>query len=164
MSTAPLSTLSSIQQSGAEAATAAATPPKNTLGKDDFLKLLTTQLQHQDPLQPMDSQAFIAQLAQFSSVEQLTALGTRLDTLLVAQASANQLQTASLVGKEVLFRSDQLRLDGKPVAAQARLSRDERRPPTASPLSASRRLPSPKGLRRGGAAPLDFSPPFRNHC
>jgi len=43
----------------------------NDLGKDAFLKLLITQLQHQDPLEPMDDQDFIAQIAQFSSLEQM---------------------------------------------------------------------------------------------
>jgi flagellar basal-body rod modification protein FlgD len=80
--------------------------PSSQLGKNEFLKLLTAQLANQDPLSPMDSQAFVAQLAQFSSVEQLQGLGSRLDTLLLAQASANQLNTASLVGKEIRFRSD----------------------------------------------------------
>jgi len=81
-------------------------PPSSTLGKDEFLTLLTTQLQYQDPLSPMDNSEFIAQLAQFSSVEQLQGLGSRLDTLLIAQASANQLNTATLTGKEIRFKSD----------------------------------------------------------
>src|SRR6266540_5547596 len=76
------------------------------LGKDDFLKLLTAQLANQDPLQPVDNQAFIAQLAQFSSVEQLQNLTSRLDTLLLATASTNQMSTASLVGKDVAFKAD----------------------------------------------------------
>ncbi len=112
---------SAIESASGSGAAQAAAPTKE-LGKNEFLKLLMAQLANQDPLKPVDNQAFIAQLAQFSSVEQLHALGGRLDTLLVAQASANQLQTATLVGKEVLYRSDQVRLDGKPVAAQARLS------------------------------------------
>jgi flagellar basal-body rod modification protein FlgD len=80
--------------------------PTKELGKDDFLRLLTTQLGNQDPLKPMDNQAFVAQLAQFASVEQLHTLGANLETLLVAQASANQLQVAGLVGKDVLYRAD----------------------------------------------------------
>ena len=48
-----------------------ATSQSNVLNKDDFLNLLITQLQHQDPLNPTDSVEFTAQLAQFSSLEQL---------------------------------------------------------------------------------------------
>jgi flagellar basal-body rod modification protein FlgD len=109
-------------------ATAAATQPfaapaKKELGKDDFLRLLITQLANQDPLSPVDNQAFIAQLAQFASVEQLQGLGTRLDTLLLAQASTNQMNVAGLVGKEVLFKTDGVDLAaGQPATLQARLS------------------------------------------
>jgi flagellar basal-body rod modification protein FlgD len=101
--------------------TANAAPATKTLGKDEFLKLLTAQLANQDPLQPVDNQAFIAQLAQFSSVEQLQNLGSRLDTLLLAQASSNQMMAASLVGKTVSFTSSQVALPaaGQPVQVAA---------------------------------------------
>ena len=78
------------------------------LGKDEFLKLLTTQLSNQDPLDPMDNQAFIAQLATFASVEQQSAMNSTLESLLVAQASSNQTNVAVLVGKEISFNTDQV--------------------------------------------------------
>jgi len=98
------------------------TAPSKELGKDAFLKLLMAQLQNQDPTNPVDNGQFIAQLAQFSSVEQLTGIGSKLDTLAVAQASANQLQTAGLVGKDVTFRTDRVQLAGKAVDVEASLS------------------------------------------
>lgn len=67
-------------------------PKQDTLGRDAFLQLLTTQLSHQDPLQPQDNGEFIAQLAQFSSLEQLTSMRTTLDliasSLVMAQPPA----------------------------------------------------------------------------
>ena len=56
----------------------------NILGKDDFLTLLVTQLQHQDPLNPQDSTEFTAQLAQFSSLEQLGNVNDKLEYLKLA--------------------------------------------------------------------------------
>lgn len=78
------------------------------LGKDEFLKLLTTQLSNQDPLDPVDNQAFIAQLATFASVEQQSAMNSTLESLLVAQASSNQTNVAVLVGKEITFNTDKV--------------------------------------------------------
>lgn len=81
---------------------------KNTLDKDSFLRLLTTQLQKQDPLSPMDSNAFVAQLAQFSSVEALENMGKKLDTLALGQANANQMAVPQMIGKEILFSADRI--------------------------------------------------------
>ena len=85
---------------------------RDQLGKNDFLKLLMAQLSHQDPMSPMDSEAFVAQLAQFASVEQLQGANSRLDNLLVSSAAAQQLGAASLVGREATYRSGALQLDG----------------------------------------------------
>lgn len=46
--------------------------PKQKLGQEDFLKILSVQFQHQDPMKPMEDTAFIAQMAQFTSLEQMT--------------------------------------------------------------------------------------------
>jgi flagellar basal-body rod modification protein FlgD len=62
------------------------TPIQNgAIGKDDFLKLLVTQLQHQDPLKPTDNDAFIMQSAAFSQVEQLTKLVSLVEQLVEKQ-------------------------------------------------------------------------------
>ena len=53
-----------------------------SIGQDTFLKLLVEQLKHQDPLAPQDGAQFIAQLAQFNSVEQLVSINTKLTQLL----------------------------------------------------------------------------------
>jgi flagellar basal-body rod modification protein FlgD len=103
MTLSPISSLSSLPE-----VAASSSAPTKALGKDEFLRLLTTQLQHQDPLSPMDSHAFVAQLAQFASVEELDGLGRRLDTMLTGQAASNQMGTAALVGKEILFRADRV--------------------------------------------------------
>jgi flagellar basal-body rod modification protein FlgD len=97
---------SSPTASTAPAASAApAAPGATALGKDDFLKLLTAQLANQDPLQPVDNQAFVAQLAQFSSLEQLQGVSARLDDLLLATNASTQVTAASLVGKTVEYRN-----------------------------------------------------------
>ncbi|MDX9746028.1 MAG: flagellar hook capping FlgD N-terminal domain-containing protein [Syntrophales bacterium] len=74
-----------------------ATSHTKSLGKDDFLKMLVAQLKNQDPLNPMDGTEFAAQLAQFSSLEQLTHMNARLEAL----GTANNTQAVSLLGKEV---------------------------------------------------------------
>ena len=101
----------STSLSNLPAVTGQVTPTaKNTLDKDSFLRLLTTQLQKQDPLSPMDSNAFVAQLAQFSSVEALENMGKKLDTLALGQANANQMAVPQMIGKEVLFSANKLGL------------------------------------------------------
>ena len=75
---------------------------QDPLGKDAFLRLLITQLQYQNPLEPMRDREFIAQMAQFSSLEQMQNLNASLDSLRMMEA-ANQ--AASLIGHEVTLLS-----------------------------------------------------------
>jgi flagellar basal-body rod modification protein FlgD len=86
------------------------------LGKDDFLKLLITQLRYQDPLEPMKGTEFAAQLAQFSSVEQLANINTNLtQTLatnqLMTQSIGNSL-AATMIGKDVKASANEFRFTG----------------------------------------------------
>ncbi len=92
---------------------AAPTPKveRTDLGRDQFLKLLVTQLKFQDPLNPLEPDAFAAQLAQFSSVEQLT----KLNETISAQQQDSALRTlldkttlgASLIGRHVLAEGNE---------------------------------------------------------
>lgn len=70
----------------------------NSLGMQDFLKILLTQLTYQDPLKPMDNQEFMAQMAQFTSLEQAQQLNSRIETLITNQAA---LQSVGLIGRTV---------------------------------------------------------------
>jgi flagellar basal-body rod modification protein FlgD len=73
----------------------AAAEKKDPLGRDAFMSLLITQLQHQDPTQPMDDSQFLAQLAQFSSLEQLQSVNTKLDTIATLFSTASDTTTSS---------------------------------------------------------------------
>ena len=72
--------------------------PQQELGKDDFLKILITQLQHQDPTKPMEDREFIAQMAQFSSLEQMTNMSSQFTELAAMLKGA---QAMNLIGRNV---------------------------------------------------------------
>lgn len=78
----------------------------NTLGQDAFLELLVTQMNHQNPLNPQDNSEFVAQLAQFSSVEGITKLNTQMESMATSFQSSQALQASALVGREVLVPTD----------------------------------------------------------
>ena len=93
------------------------------LDKDDFLNLLITQLQNQDPLNPTDSTEFTAQLAQFSSLEQLGNVNTNLTEMKNFQASINNSQSVSLIGKTITANGDSIQLgDDRPVHCNFKLA------------------------------------------
>lgn len=72
--------------------------PTQQLGKDDFLKLLITQLSNQDPTSPMEDTQFISQMAQFSSLEQMTNMNESFNKM---AAMINSSQATSTLGKTV---------------------------------------------------------------
>jgi flagellar basal-body rod modification protein FlgD len=78
--------------------TGAASPSQASLGQEDFLRILTTQLSFQDPLKPLDNQQFMAQMAQFASLEQARTMNDSLESLLAVQSAA---QSIGLIGRTV---------------------------------------------------------------
>lgn len=78
------------------------------LGKDAFLQLLVTQLSNQDPLNPMEDKEFVAELSQFSSLEQLTNLNEGMDNLIKATERQDMISAVSFMGKEVTASGDAL--------------------------------------------------------
>ncbi|MBN2342367.1 MAG: hypothetical protein JXX29_18640 [Deltaproteobacteria bacterium] len=82
------------------------------LGKEDFLKLLISQMQHQDPLEPMKNHEMVAQLATFSNVEQLVAANEGITNLGAITATAYETQANSYIGKDVEVISDKMYVDG----------------------------------------------------
>ena len=78
------------------------------LGKDDFMKLMLAQLQHQDPLKPMDDQAFIAQTAQFNALDEMTKLNKTLSAVLDSQQLA---EASGMIGKVIAATTS----DGKAI-------------------------------------------------
>jgi len=88
-----MSSVTPTSSAGAPAATTQASNKAASLGKDDFLKLFVAQLQHQDPMNPMEDSDFMGQMAQFSTLEQITNV-----------ASANEMsQSLGLLGKTVTY-------------------------------------------------------------
>jgi flagellar basal-body rod modification protein FlgD len=98
--------ISNIQSSTSTGSTVN-TPPGDSLGKDAFMKLLVNQLKNQDPTSPADSSQYIAQLAQFSSLEQMQELNDNIVGLAVLQqnnALMSQLtQSSALIGQKVRY-------------------------------------------------------------
>lgn len=84
-----------------------ATQKKQSLGQEQFLKLLTTQLTHQDPLKPMENGEFLGQMAQFSTVSGIQDLQSSFKDFATSISSDQALQAASLVGRYVSAPSKQ---------------------------------------------------------
>ncbi|KPG76401.1 flagellar hook assembly protein FlgD [Pseudomonas libanensis] len=81
------------------------------LGKDAFLQLLVTQLKNQNPLSPQDNGAFVAQLAQFSSLEGINTLNDSVNNISSNFSSSQALQASSLVGRSIIIQTDKAMVD-----------------------------------------------------
>lgn len=93
-------------------------------GQDRFLKLLTTQLRNQDPLNPMDNAQMTSQLAQISTVDGINKLNATLEKLVGSQQGSEALQAAALVGRDVLVEGKNLQIAGAGASGGVELQSD----------------------------------------
>ena len=91
---------------------------------DTFLTLLTTQLQNQDPLEPLDTETFTEQLVQFSNVEQSIQTNQNLEALIALQANSQTQSALSMVGHVTTINTDIAGFDGAQIEWQATLPQD----------------------------------------
>lgn len=89
----------------------------SALGKDEFLKILMTQLQNQDPLSPMEDKDFIAQMAQFTTLEQMVNMTSMIEKMGQTQQSSQMINYQSFIGKDVVWHkmTGKKDDDGKPI-------------------------------------------------
>jgi len=100
-------------------ATSTVAQPKKQLGQEDFMKLLVAQMNNQDPNNPADNGAFLAQMAQLSMVSGIDKLGTAFDGVAGTLSSTQAIQAAGMVGHQVLTDSNVATLeDGKSIQGQ----------------------------------------------
>ena len=98
----------SLNQTNNEFNTALSKQKGSSLDKDSFMLLLVTQFKYQDPLNPMDDKEFIAQMAQFSSLEQLMNLNTSMESLTTATNNQQMINATSYIGKQVTISGNSI--------------------------------------------------------
>jgi len=96
---------------------------QNIMGKDDFLKLLVEQMRHQNPLEPMSNTEYAAQLAQYSSLEQLQQLNKSAESQIILGQSLNNSFMTSIIGKEIKSFGNGVEFSGDDVDLHYNLSR-----------------------------------------
>ena len=84
----------------------------SVLGQEDFLKLLTAQLQYQDPMKPMENGEFMGQMAQFSTVSGITEMGESIDSLVNIYQGQQMSNSAAMIGKQALVDGNWAQLKG----------------------------------------------------
>lgn len=120
-----MSTTSGIENIVSTTSTQSQASSTKSVGKDEFMKLLLAQLKNQDPLKPMDGTDFAAQLAQFSSLEQLMNLNTTLKTQSVNQMTLGYSQSVNMIGKEAVANSgNTVTANGQTTELNYRLAKD----------------------------------------
>lgn len=111
-----------------EAANPKETKANDDLGKDAFLQLLVTQLKNQDPLDPQDNSSYIAELAQFSSLEQMTNVAKSLEDLgkVVDNIDTSVLvgQLSSMIGKQIdwVNKIEEADAEGNPISREEKMT------------------------------------------
>ena len=122
-----MSTINGIDSAaslGASGPLASVTSKQDGLGKDAFMKLLVAQIQHQDPLKPMDDTAFVGQLAQFSGLEQQMSTNKLLTLVASQQQGLSNSAAVGLVGKSITANGSKVTLDANTVGAPVRFTLD----------------------------------------
>lgn len=84
----------------------------DSVTQEDFLQMLITQLEYQDPLDPQDPAEFTSQLTQFSNLEQLMGINDSIEALQMLQASTNNTMAAALIGREVVYEGNTTSVSG----------------------------------------------------
>ncbi|ABM05259.1 flagellar basal-body rod modification protein FlgD [Psychromonas ingrahamii 37] len=103
-----------ITQMASQTKTIDANPNDSSSLKNEFITLMVAQIQNQDPLNPGDGTEYVSQLAQFSQVESAENMVSLMQRNSVMMDNLQVLATASLVGQEVMIRSDKFSVDGEP--------------------------------------------------
>jgi flagellar basal-body rod modification protein FlgD len=131
-------------------------PSSSAMDKQAFLKLLVAQIQHQDPLSPMQGTEFVTQLSQFAIVEQGLAQTTRLDNLSTQLGGIANNDATSLVGKHVTVRGKGMAFDGLTATSSAVTLGDAAAKVTADILDSNGKVVRTinLGARPAGAVPV----------
>lgn len=94
------------------------------MGRDAFLKLLVAQLKNQDPLKPQDNSAFVAELAQFSSLEQSMGVNDRLDQMMLQNQGMANANVVNMVGQQATVKGSMITTDGSGLGVPVNFSQD----------------------------------------
>jgi flagellar basal-body rod modification protein FlgD len=117
-----VASVSSTTTSQSPSALSSALGTNKAMGKDDFLKLLVAQLKNQDPLAPQDNTQFVAQLAQFSSLEAAMGTNSRLDAITSQNQGLANTEVVGLVGKTATVKGSLVTAQGSGIAVPVSFS------------------------------------------